>query len=95
MSWISVNYTKIIENVLNKSNKLIINSYNYQRQKELGKGAFGDNQYQIDIVAEEAISSFIREYIPNCSIILVPGARGILDPETFHKFVLEDARTSA
>ena len=64
-----MNYTKIIENVLNKSNKLIINSYNYQRQKELGKGAFGDNQYQIDIVAEEAISSSIRKYIPNCSII--------------------------
>jgi len=64
-----VNYTKIIESVLNKSNKLIINSYNNQLQKELGKGAFGDNQYQIDIVADEAISSFIREQIPNCSII--------------------------
>ena len=64
-----MNYTKIIESVLNKSNKLIINSYNNQLQKELGKGAFGDNQYQIDIVADEAISSFIREQIPNCSII--------------------------
>lgn len=64
-----MNYTKIIENVLNKSNKLIINSYNNQFQKELGKGAFGDNQYNIDLVAEEAISTLIRKQIPNCSII--------------------------
>ena len=64
-----MDYKEIILKTLYKVQNTIKTRYLKGNHIELDKGAFGDIQYDIDILAEETIINTIKMEMPNSTIV--------------------------
>ena len=64
-----MNYSEIIEKTLIKAQNTIKDRYFKGNHSELDKNAFGDMQYEIDVLAEKTILKEIKKDIPGATIV--------------------------